>query len=393
MLFKTNKELVVPTIVSIIFSFLYFLFFPILSIYFKSLGINDQLLGVIFAFFPLVTILCSPVVGVLSDFVGRKRIIYIGILFMLVTVLLYLWPATIASIIIARIFTAISWSMVGLITLAKIEDKLKENERGEKAGIFFSLTQVGILVGAFLGPFLASMFTLRFPFMMSAIGLALLLVWLFVWKSHHKPVIRKQHFNPMYSIKKFWKEKKLRAMSIIGMAMHTRISVFAIFLPLLVLQMGAGLTEVGIIFGLRGAAHMFQGFAGKIVDKKGSRNIVVGSVIMASVLVMMAGFAKSYIPLLILLVLESFVSSFWNVSAWTFMSEIGERKKMEGMVVGSYDSLANIGRFVFSIASGFIAVWLGISSLFIIAGAISLITVLAFSPMLASKFRVSRAKA
>ena len=56
----------------------------------------------------------------------------------------------------------------------------------------------------------------------------------------------------------------------------------------------------------------------------------------------------------------------------------------------AYDSLANIGRFVFSIVSGFIAVWIGISSLFIIAGAISLVTVLAFSPMLASKFRVAK---
>jgi len=390
MIFKNQKELVVPTIVSILFGFLYYLFFPLLSIYFKSLGVNEELLGIIFAFFPLVIIIFSPVIGALSDHVGRKRIIYIGVLFMFLAVILYLWPATIASIIIARIFSAIGWAMVGLITLAKVEDKLKEEERGEKAGIFFSLSQAGILIGSFVGPFLASLFTLRFPFMMSAIGLALLLIWLFVWKSHHKPVIRKQHFNPLYSIKKFWHEKKLRAMSFIGMAMHARIAVFAIFLPLLVLQMGAGLKEVGIIFGLRGAAHLFQGFAGKIVDKKGSRNIVVGSVIIASVLVIMAGFTRSYIPLLIVLVLESFVSSFWNVSAWTFMSEIGERKKMEGIVVGSYDSLANIGRFVFSIVSGFIAVWLGISSLFIIVGIISLVTVLAFSPMLASKFRVAK---
>ena len=231
MLFKNRKELVVPTIVSILFGFLYYLFFPVLSIYFKSLGVNEELLGIIFAFFPLVVIIFSPIIGTLSDNVGRKRIIYLGVLFMLLAVLLYLWPATIASIIIARILSAIAWSMVGLITLAKVEDKLKEEERGEKAGIFFSLTQAGVLAGSFVGPFLASLFTLRFPFMMSAIGLALLLVWLFIWKSHHKPVIRKQHFNPMYSIKKFWHEKKLRAMAFIGMAMHTRIAVFSIFLP------------------------------------------------------------------------------------------------------------------------------------------------------------------
>ena len=321
---------------------------------------------------------------------GRKRIIYLGILFEFLAIILYLWPATVASAIIGRVLSGMAFSMVVLVTIAKVEDKLKKNERGEKAGIFMSISFFGLMIGSFLGPFLADMFFLRFPFLISGIGMALMLVWLFVWKSHHKPVVKKHFFNPLIPIRKFIAEKKLRAMAFIGMAMHTRVSVTTIFLPLLILSFGAGYKEVGILFFFHMISHVFQGFAGKLVDKKGSRNIVVISVIMSSLFIILAGFTKSYVLLVIVMFFEGLANSFWNISAWTFMSEIGVRKKMEGVVVCSYSSLANIGRFVFALVSGFLAVALGISSLFIIVGVISLVTVLAFSPMLASKFRVAK---
>ncbi len=383
-----KSEILIATLVSTLFGFLYYLFFPLLSLYFTELGIGEEMLGIIFAFFPLVIIIVSPVVGMLSDDVGRKRIIYFGILAQLLGVILYLWPPSLASIIIARVLAGIAWSMVGLITLAKVEDKLKHQERGSKAGVFLSFTEAGALVGSLVGPFLAGIFFIRFPFLISAIGLALLLIWLVLWRSHHKPIIKKQDFNPLCALKKFWKEKKLRAMAFIGISMHTRIPVMSIFVPLLVIEFGAGYKEVGILFALRGVMALLQGVAGKIVDKKGSRNIVIISVIVASILFILAGFTRSYIALLIVLVAEGLALAFWNISAWTFMSEIGERKKMEGMVLGSYNSLARFGYLIFSIISGFIAVAFGTGSLFIIVGIIALVTVLAFSPMLASKFKV-----
>jgi len=377
-----NKKIIVPSIISFFFSFLYYFYFPVLSIYFKSVGIRDELLGVVFAFFPLIMILLSPVIGILSDHAGRKRIIYLGVLSHFLAVILYLWPATLTSIIIGRILAGIAWTMVGLITLAKIQDELKQYERGSKAGVFLSIGQAGVLIGTLIGPLLAETFFLRLPFIISATGTAILLVWLVLWKSHHKPVLQRQDFNPLTAIKEFWEDKRLRAMAFIGMAMHTRIAVISIFLPLLVLELGAGYKEVGIIFSLRGAFHLLQGFAGRLVDKKGSRNILVLSVIITAALIMITSLAKTYVLLLILLGLESLIGAFWNVSAWTYMSDIGEKKKMEGVVVGSYNSLARIGHFVFATTSGFIAATTGIKSLFVISGALIIGATLLSTPSL-----------
>ncbi|MBW2991427.1 MFS transporter [Candidatus Woesearchaeota archaeon] len=389
MFVNTKSKIFIPTVVSTIFRFLFYMTLPLLSIYFKEvIHMSDQLLGIVSSFFPLVVIVFSPIIGQLSDAVGRKRIIYLGVLAQFLAVFLYLYPATVLSAVIGRILSGFGWMMVVLITLAKVHDKLKGRERGKKSGVFLGISWIGSLLGPLIGSFLAYAFFLRFPFVLSLIGLALLLIWLFVWKSHHKPVVHKQDFNPFYALKKYFAEKKLRAMALIGIAMHTRVAVVEIFLPLIILSLGAGLKEVGILFFLRGFAHLFQGFAGRITDKKGSKNVVILSVIASSVLIIIAGFTKSYIPLLIFMCLEGFALAFWNVSAWTFMSEIGIRKKMEGVVVGSYTSIAKTGHFVFALISGFLVVVFGMTPLLIITGAISLVTVLLVAPMLASKYKI-----
>ena len=385
MMFNPRSKLFVPTLVNMVFNFLMFLYIPLLSIYFKSVGLGEELIGIVFSLFSLFVIFFSPMIGNLSDHAGRKRVIYWGVASQLLAVILYLWPATVASIIIARVFSAIGWSMVFLISLARIEDKIVDGERGSKAGVFLSFAFFGRVLAPLAGTFLAEVFFLRFPFLISAIGYTLLLVWLSLWKSHHKPVVRKKDFNPLSALKLFWKERKLRTMAFVGVAMHTRLPVVTIFLPFLALSFGVGYQEVGILFFAREIMHVFQGYAGRYVDKKGGGSVTLVSVVLSSLFIILVGLTRSFWPLLVMLFLEGVANCFWNVSAWTFMSSIGENKKMEGVVVGSYTAIARIGFFVFSIVSGFLAVRIGISSLFIIVGVISLVAVLACAPVLLDK--------
>ncbi|MBN2142204.1 MFS transporter [Candidatus Woesearchaeota archaeon] len=371
--FDSRKELRVPMIVNPVFNLLTNLMLPVLAIYFQSVGIEEQWLGVIFSFLPLSLILFSPVVGIISDHVGRKRVIYAGAVAETLSVAIYIWLPTIPMIILARILSGIGWAAFSYILLAKVEDKVKDGERGSYMGLFLAVSYIGLLIGPIVGAYFADKYSLRMPFILAFFGLIFMIIWLVLWKSHHKPALKKRDFNPLATIGMFMSVRKLRAIAYLGMSMHMRLPVFKIFIPLLVLELGYGVKEVGIVFFLVNVAHLIQMPAGKVVDKKGSALIIIISVLGASAAYMIAGFAFSLYALIFALVLEAVAESFWNVSAVTYMAEIGERNKFEGVVVGSYSSLAKVGHFAFSLVSGFIAVAFGIRSLFLICAVASLV--------------------
>ncbi|MBW6451447.1 MAG: hypothetical protein K0B02_01840 [DPANN group archaeon] len=82
-------------------------------------------------------------------------------------------------------------------------------------------------------------------------------------------------------------------------------------------------------------------------------------------LIIALSFTSSYLMLLGLLFLKGIVNYMWNISAWTLMSKIGEKEKIEGSVIGAYVSIAKIGAFLSFVVSGFIVALYGIPSLFI----------------------------
>ena len=380
-----RSRLFKPTLIGLTFSFFFLIFSPVLSPYMKSLGMREELIGVVFSFLPLINILASPLIGSVSDKAGRRKVIFVGVVFQLFAVVLYLWPATTASIIVARVLSGLAGICVGLIVLSMINDLVSNEKRGEKTGWYLGIIRGAEILAPLIGGFLAELFFITTPFVVSLIGIGILLASLAAWKNNknEKHVkLEKSFFNPFEPVKKYLSDKKLRALAFLGFTMHTRMAIFNIFLPLLVLGLGFGFKEIGIILFAMSLLGLFQGWWGRISDKVGSNRIIILSTASASIILIGAGFAKTYLALLILMMLEGLVSSFWNVSAWSFMSDIGQRKRMQGTVVGSYASLAQIGEFLFSIAAGFIAVALGMHSLFIIAGLISVVGVVVSAPVL-----------
>ena len=91
--------------------------------------------------------------------------------------------------------------------------------------------------------------------------------------------------------------------------------------------------------------------------------------------------ANSYIVILILLFLGGLGNSMWNVSAWTLMSDIGEKNKIEGSVIGAYISIAKIGAFLSFLVSGFVVQYFGINTLFLFNGVLIVIGTIVAYPL------------
>jgi|TARA_B100000315_G_C14498263_1_gene551080 MFS family permease len=75
---------------------------------------------------------------------------------------------------------------------------------------------------------------------------------------------------------------------------------------------------------------------------------------------------NSYSLILLFLFFQGLGRAIWNISAWSFMSDIGERIHKEGEVVGSFMSISKAGGFVSFLFSGLIVQVYGVEKLFIL---------------------------
>ncbi|MCD6368132.1 MAG: MFS transporter [Candidatus Aenigmarchaeota archaeon] len=369
--------------ISVWFLFSIYLFNPVLSPYVKSLGFNDIQISILFSLLPISIIIFSPVMGSLSDSVGRKKIVLLGIFIEIMAILLYLvgtpWPIIAA----AKILDAIGVVTVSLVTLAKIEDTLDGSKRGKYTGWSLSARYLGTVLGPVVGATLANIFSMKAPFVTSVILLVIL--FLFVLQKENESIKRSTSIslNPIKEIKEFISVKKLQGMGILGIVMHATNPAIQIFLPLFILEkLGLGIEYVGYAYFFLTFMHLFQFKFGELSDRYGSWRIVIIGCIISAIGIMLMGFSPNFIILSLILVLRGIGNSMWNVSAWNLMSDVGEKMKKEGTITTSYISLAKIGSFASFLFSGLIVMMFGMRFLFILNGLIILMGIVISYPLL-----------
>ncbi len=374
------------TEINLVFMLALYLVIPILGPYIKSLGYTSTQLGFIFTLFPLTIIFVLPIIGNLSDKMGKKNIIVLAVFFQIIAFLLYIYNTYIICIIVARLLDAVTFATLTIIILAKVEDGIQDKDRGYLGGLFLSIGHIGKVVAPLIGGFLADYFFISFPFFISITIFAFLLIILFDKKEFHFKKIHRGDLDLISNIKYFFSFKKLRLMGLLGILTHATHPVLILFLPLFIVSdLGQSYSLVGLGFFLLGATHLLQYYFGKLCDKYGNYKLVdLGLIIYATGLISFF-FINNIFILLIVLLLMGIGTAMWNISAWTLMSDIGEKKRGEGFILTTYMSIAKIGAFFSFIFSGIIVDVLSFHFLSLILGTI-LLAVAVFTYFMFSKY-------
>ena len=369
------------TEINVLFIFSISILTPILAPYIKSLGFENTQLSLLFAVVPFTLIFASPIIGRISDDIGRKNVIIAGILCEIIAITLYALGTTAITIIIARFIDALAAVAVGMAALAKIEDTVNKKTRGKFAGASLSIEHIGRLTGPVVGGLLADHLFVRAPFITAILILSCLII--FIPKTHEtKKHIQTKDFQWTNEIKTFLKHKELRGMAILGIVMHATFPALILFLPLLITEtMGLSYAYVGYAYFALGITHLLQSTFGSWADKKAYRIVLFGTFI-SGIFLMLLSQANIYYILIAILFLKGIGNSMWNVSAWTLMSNIGEEEKLEGEIIGSYIAIAKIGAFISFVISGFIVDIYSANTLFLFNGILILAgTILAYPLM------------
>lgn len=340
----------------------------VFAVYLEGKGIDPWLLSIIFSAFSFASVVIAPLIGGISDSVGRKPVILAGIILEMVATLMYLLGTDPITIFVARIFDAVGYFGVVLVAVAKLEDLLENaDHKNEQVGKSLSIGQLGHVLGPLIGGFLADLYFIEVPFLTTIIMLALL--WIIYWKiprtAPAHPPLQKPTINPLPALHQFISQKMFRGLAALGMAHQAVVPAFLIFLPLYITQqLHLSFIYVGLALFIQSFPMLFQFYGGKLSDKLGSRKVMfIGSGFTCLALFGIA-FSPNFETMLFMLLAHGIGTGLWNVSALSYLSQYGEKTKHEATFLGSFISLSKIGAFIAFLVSGIIIQLYGFSALF-----------------------------
>jgi ACDE family multidrug resistance protein len=156
-------------------------------------------------------------------------------------------------------------------------------------------------------------------------------------------------------------------------------AAFMVFLPVIAAtQYGYSTTLVGLIIALEVLSMgMTQGYFGQMADRyKRSHMIVAGTV-----LVSVATIALPYVENLMVVSLIALFIGIGNavsIAAATAVVAIDGRTLGQGMVMGAFNTVVSLGITIPPLIFGVVLVWLGVDAIFILAGMLSLVSLVPF---------------
>jgi DHA1 family multidrug resistance protein-like MFS transporter len=157
---------------------------PIMPFYVERLGAGGTELGLLVASYAVMRLICGPIWGSLSDRIGRKPVLMVGIFGYGITMILFGLATELWMLFVFRVLSGILSSATSPTTMAYIGDSTPEQERGQGMGILGAAMGVGTIIGPGLGGLMAGE-NLATPFFIAGgmSFLSLLLIWLLLPES------------------------------------------------------------------------------------------------------------------------------------------------------------------------------------------------------------------
>jgi MFS transporter, DHA1 family, multidrug resistance protein len=323
---------------------------PLLPVYQAKLGLSGLWVGVLFAAFPLAQALTMPLGGRISDKLGRRPLVNIGIITFALSFLLYLLDQNPWTFLIARIVNGLCSGLGLTVAMAYIGDTAQQGREGRLMGNFNVSVFLGLGLGPFIGGVLGNQGDLALPYLVLG-GISLLfgllcIVFLPPLPEIHHHGITKPESNPM-------KLPLAKGLLVFRFVNAVGRAVLVSFLPLLALAFwGMGPAQIGIVVAVIIVSMSLLQIIGGILADKGNRvlYLFLGSTVFA-VMVGLIPFAGGMWGLLAMGLLMAIGGALAMPSATALIAYLGQRGQM-GSAMGVFNSAMAFGLIIGPVLAG-----------------------------------------
>jgi MFS family permease len=123
---------------------------PVLPFFAEFLGADAKAIGLVASLSPLAGVLVSLPAGMLSDRIGRGRLLRLSGLFFAPSPLGYLWAGSVWELALVRFIHGLATGIFMPVAMAQVAD-MHDASRGERLGLMSSVTQLGRFLAPLVG--------------------------------------------------------------------------------------------------------------------------------------------------------------------------------------------------------------------------------------------------
>ncbi|GBE57747.1 bacillibactin exporter [bacterium BMS3Abin01] len=256
---------------------------PLLPGYAEQLGFNEFIIGMLVAAFFIGRVISQFPLGILSDHIGRKKVMVGSLLLFTVATAGFALTTGSSPMIALRVMQGVASAGFVVGFQAYVNDRTPTHLRGLAHGINSSAINAGVIVGPLLGGILSQRYEMTTPFWTGAAlgGVCFFLSLTIPPVSDHKPFSGWRSLVPqgdkirglISSVLNF----PALSLSLVHFLQMMSLAIMLTAAPLITAELLSwNATDIAVAMGLSGAAAVITSpFLGRLSDRKGSRLLVM----------------------------------------------------------------------------------------------------------------------
>jgi DHA1 family multidrug resistance protein-like MFS transporter len=341
---------------------------PVLPLFALYLGAGPEAIGLAVGISTVTGIFFKLPAGALSDVIGRKRTMIVGLVFFAVMPFTYLFIHNYDLLVLIRFVHGFATAIYGPVSMAVVAD-VAGAKKGEMLSWFSSVTIIGNLLGAPVGGFILynassaagpAIADFHRAYLTSGLaGMMALILALRLLKgketSENGRGLKESFKRFTSGIKEVISDKRVVITSNMEGMQNLTVGALEAFLPIYAVTV-AGLNEfqAGLLWGIQVLTTiMSKPIMGKTSDRYGRKPLIAAGMILCAVSFGLIPLLKDFYLLMLAAITFGFGEAFVTSSSAALVADICKEKHF-GTAMGTFGTIFDIGHASGPILAGFL---------------------------------------
>jgi len=347
---------------------------PLLPLFAERLGAQPEGIGLIVGVSTITGILLKLPAGSLSDLLGRRRLLIIGLSVFALAPYFYFGIRQVWQLVLLRAFHGLGTALFAPVAMAVVVDLFQEG-RGEALSWYSSFTQAGRLSGRMIGGYLLIWFGFQQTFAVCAVIGIVIIVLFPILKlpgdrsktAEPRLPVSERHESLaalLQGLREVGRDRRVLVTSGMEAILMTASGALMAFLPLYGIKVGLHAGEVGLLFGMMGIASILaKPVMGRFSDRVGRRPLIItGQIICAAVMILLP-WTDGFEGLLLLSAFFGFGEAVIGSSTSAMVADLCKEKSL-GSAMGVFGTVMDIGHAGGPVLTGFLIGFFGYTGAF-----------------------------